>query len=185
MKKFILILVIGVLFFTPSYSKVKKKTKINNIFNISFSPQVYFEPIEQSNTFYINLFPFSSELAFAEKNGIRFTPIFGLKLYSYGARFGQLGLSFSIPTYQKARSKDGSYSGYFTSGYTKLVYNPSESYTAFTLANENGFLFYLGENLSLSFSIQAGYTYFFFSDPSLNKGIIFSGFSLSTGIWIF
>lgn len=180
-----MIFIIGTLFFTPSYEKVKKKIKINNIFNISFSPQVYFEPIEQSNTFYINLLPFSSELAFAEKNGIRFTPIVGLKLYSYGARFGQLGLSFSIPTYQKARSRDGSYSGYFTSGYTKLVYNPSESYTAFTLANENGFLFYFSDNLSLSFSIQAGYTYFFFSDPSLNRGIIFSGLSLSTGIWIF
>ncbi|HCP17461.1 MAG: hypothetical protein QME48_00385 [bacterium] len=186
LKKFILLLLISIVIFNPSYSKVKKrKSKIYNIFNVSFNPQIYFEPIEQNNTLYLNLFPLSTELAFAEKNGIKFTPIVGLKLYSYGVRFGQIGLSFSVPTYQKGRSKDGAYSGYFTSGYTKVVYNPSESYSAFTLANENGISFYFRENLSLSFSVQAGYTYFFFSDPSLNKGIIFSGFSLSTGVWVF
>uniref|UniRef100_A0A7C3J759 Outer membrane protein beta-barrel domain-containing protein n=1 Tax=candidate division WOR-3 bacterium TaxID=2052148 RepID=A0A7C3J759_UNCW3 len=185
-KKILISILIIFVFLIPSYSKVKqKKNKVYNIFNISFNPQIYFEPIEENNTLYLNLFPFSTELAFSEKNGIKFLPVVGLKLYSYGVRFGQLGLSFSIPTYQKGRSKDGAYSGYFTSGYTKVVYNQSESYTAFTLANENGFSFYFKENLSLSFSIQAGYTYFFFSDPSLNKGIIFSGFSLSTGIWVF
>ncbi len=186
MKKLLISVLVLIIFFLPSFSRIKKtKTKINNIFNFSFSPYVYFEPIEGSNTLYLNLIPFTSELSYSDKNGIRFTTIAGLKLYSYGLRFGQIGCLFSLPVYQNPRTVNGSYNGYFTAPLAKIVYNPSESYTAVTIANENGFMFYFKQNLSLSLSIQAGYTYFFFPDPTLNKGIVFSGFSLSSGLWLF
>ncbi|MDD3803997.1 MAG: hypothetical protein PHW02_06420 [bacterium] len=153
------------------------------VFNVSFEPYFFYQPVEESFTLYANLIPVSLELALSDNNGIQLTPLAGLKFYQWGARFGLLGAELSFPVYYTPRTGSKPYGGYYTSGVISGGYNVSESYVALTAANETGVCFTLF-NLSMGVAFQAGGTYFLFSEPTLNKNTIQMGFLARVGFWL-
>lgn len=163
----------------------KENSYSKSIFLVSFQPYLYRQPIEESNnTAYANLLPVSLEFAITENYGLRISPIMGLKFYAYGVRFGQMGALFSLPMYYTKGSGTNHYSGYYTSGVIGGAYNGSESYICLTLANETGISFTFSKKYCISGAIQAGDTYFMFSNSELNRNTLHLGILLNIGIWM-
>lgn len=180
-KRFIvaaLILIFGASFVEARPNALKKPT-----FNISFEPYFFYQPVEENFTLYANLLPVSFELALSDNNGIKLTPIAGLKFFQWGARFGLIGAEVSLPVYYTSRTGSTPYRGYYTSGILSGGYNVSENYTALTAANETGIAFSI-YNTSFAVAFQAGGTYFLFSDQTLNKNTVQMGIVLRAGFWM-
>jgi len=180
MKKIIIVILIFVLTIGILAKPVQRK---KSIFNISYEPYIFYQPVEKNLTIYANLLPVSFELALSDNNGIKITPIAGLKFFQWGIRFGLLGGSLSFPVYYTKRTNYSPYKGYFTSGVVSAGYNISESYFALTAANETGFSFTMF-NVSMAVAFQAGGTTFIFSNPSLNKNTVQLGLLLKFGYWM-
>jgi hypothetical protein len=181
MMKKILIAVLILSLSVSLYAKPVPKKK--SLINIAYEPYFFYQPVEENLTLYANLLPVSIELALSDNNGVKLTPLAGLKFYQWGARFGLLGGMLSFPVYYTKRTSSSAYSGYYTAGVISAGWNVSESYTALTAANETGIAFNLF-NVSIAVAFQAGGTYFLFSNPALNKNTVQIGLLLRFGFWM-